>query len=158
MQVWTHNEDDLANLKYCFENFKCHSLYVRLAGSLGGDTRVDIHLKEDDVAGVRKIEDQTQFTINDSTVWFSREEEMKSNGFRGLSIEYRQKEGFNMSYLVPQDEVDHESIPSDCLTCLRAVWGDYLVEITFFGKIPLVEKGCLNNNPNWKRFDIRKQI
>lgn len=150
-QFWMAKEKDLENLQYCLDNFVCHSIFIRLMGSQGGHVQVSEELNGRKLSF--KNEGDLKIFIDKVEVFKFTEKQFKGRD-KGFSIEERNHNG--IPYF---DSKTPNDIEKPYKTALRAVWGDfhtdYLIEIEFYGKIPLIEDGCFYEQ--WKRYDILKK-
>jgi len=143
-QFWMDRKDDLKNLQYCIDNFECLSVFIRLAGSLGG-TRKVLEKMEGRKLGFAGDYSDLKLLIDDKTVFDHKESD---DSFKGWSVEYRNDFGMPVFEMSSPDETCHSLFQST----LRNMWGDHLVEISFRGKIPLIQDGEFYEN--WKRWRI----
>ena len=150
-QFWTRYEKIEETLEKCLEQTSVENLFIRKIGSMGGDLIFRKDLNGETFEFTFEKDSEIRFFIEGEEVWRASDIGRFKKGF---SIEFREPEGFNMPYLYVVTP-DDEEIREDCLTCLRIVWEDQLVEISFFGKIKLERDGWYDKEKTWQMWRVK---
>ncbi|MDO8430047.1 MAG: hypothetical protein Q7S73_01610 [bacterium] len=138
------------NIQLALKHFKPERIYIRLRGSLGGKVIISKNLKGKKFAiGHRKY--GLNIIIGGKKVFFYRTAISKRNRLGGdrWSVAYERfysDSRIHMAhtgypnYYEPYDGPDDLKLPEVKRTILRSA-NDYLIEITFSGKIPIKKAG-----------------
>jgi len=134
-------EHDFDSLRYCLNNYKVNGIFIRLIGSMGGDTKVRTSLtsklldfKKDD-SGLKFFIDSKEvmhFPLKDYT--------------KGFSLQYERfhDDGRIFFYNGIPNNPNEKGLPKIENSIFRGALDWHLVEISFKDKIPLKKDGWLN--------------
>ena len=122
------------NIQLSIKHFKAEYIYIRLRGSLGGNIIVSKNLKDKKLA------------ISHGKHWSVAYERFYDDGRKHFLYPEDWKQYQNNGPLDP-------NLPEVKKTILRSC-NDYLIEITFFGKIPIKKTGLVPGHKDWYYWEL----
>ena len=148
------------NIQLALKHFKAEWIYIRLCGSLGGKVIISKKLKRGELA-IARSKNGLNIIINGKKVFVYKLSLSKSKDSVGLTgkrwaIAYeRFYEDGRRHFLYPDEWERFQdngpldpSLPKVKRTILRSCH-DYLIEITFSGKIPIKKLSLVPGYQNW---------
>jgi len=114
------------DMLHCLKNYEAINLFVRLRGSVGGDIKIDENLERKTLA-VDEVLEGLSFLVDGKKIYVHEEDDFW-------------KRRFSLAY-------DTEDKP---ISVFRSANGNYLLEITFKGKIPLKFHSWMDEEAGWK--------
>ncbi|OGY63780.1 MAG: hypothetical protein A3I89_02890 [Candidatus Harrisonbacteria bacterium RIFCSPLOWO2_02_FULL_41_11] len=152
------------NIQLSIKHFKAEYIYIRLRGSLGGNIIVSKNLKDKKLA-ISHGKNGLNIIINGKKVFFYATVSLRKNLLvdfgKHWSVAYeRFYDDGRKHFLYPEDWKQYQNngpldpnLPEVKKTILRSC-NDYLIEITFFGKIPIKKTGLVPGHKDWYYWEL----
>lgn len=146
---------DFRNLRLCLENYSADSLYIRLVGSMGGTVKVDEDLRDKTLNFKKNKSGLFMFVDSCEVFHFPLRDYQK-----GFSLSYERVEPTDdgigrMIMLSTGIDPYDPALPEPRRSLLRTVLDNYLMEISFAGRINLKFHSWWQE-PHWKYWTIDK--
>ena len=154
-QYWMPKKLDFKNLRLCIDNYSADFLFIRLVGSMGGTVKVNEKL-EGRRLNFRKGKSGLYLLIDSSEVFHFPLKDYQ----KGFSLAYERivptEDGIGRMVMLSHGIDPYDpGLPEPRRSFLRNVWGDYLVEIFFEGRVNLKFHSWWIE-PHWKYWTIAK--
>jgi len=149
-------ELDLETLRYCLDNFELDSIFIRLVGCLGGDTKVNEKL-EGRTLDFRKDSSGLHWLIDGEKVFYSPLEDVGTREGQGFTVFYERFYDDGVQVMLSAGfNPNATNLPEPKRSFLRHVIDEHFIEIRFKGKIPLEFHSWLQE-PHFAYWIVKKE-